>query len=125
MELLPPTQRLSTVDSASFKKQLCQLYNRVYQEMFGLGVRKQRVEIFKDKIVIFAQHKRVPALFALSEKYKELTHSVDAALVTEFKRRLSEEFERQFNAKVTTVLKDYDPNTEEACTVIYLNGASS
>lgn len=111
---------VTRVDTVTLKKKLARLYNKVYQDMFGLGVRSQRVELFNDKIIIFGQHKRVPALDVLGNRFHELLHSVDAALVTEFKRNFKDEVERLLNVAVLTVLKDYDPDTEFACTVIYL-----
>lgn len=112
-------------NAVTLKKQLARLYNKVYQEMFGLGVRSQRVELYKDKIIIFGQHKRVPALEILGERFHELLHAVDAALVTEFKMRFKEEVEQLLEVNVLAVLKDYDPKTEVACTVIYLEDSSN
>ncbi|MFC4766738.1 Na-translocating system protein MpsC family protein [Effusibacillus consociatus] len=113
---------LSAVHSpvTTFKKQLAHLFNQINQEMYGVGVKKQRIEIFDDKIIIFSQSKRVPALASISEKYPELTVTVDAALVGEYKARLKEQFQNMFSINVVAILKDYDPNTESACTVICL-----
>ncbi|SDW10826.1 Uncharacterized conserved protein [Marininema mesophilum] len=110
---LPPTGVL--------KKELAQLNNQVSQEMYGIGVKKQKVEIMGDKIVIFTEQKRIPALAILDGKYGELTLSVDAALVREFKERLKNHVEMQFGLKVRSILKDYDPGTEAACIVILLD----
>lgn len=107
--------------ASSLKKDIAQLYNEINQEMFGLGVRKQRIEIMGEKIIIFGQHKRVPALAILEQNYHELTLSVDAALIAEYKHRLKEQIERVLKIKVITVLKDYDSQTEQACTIIYLD----
>jgi uncharacterized protein YbcI len=104
----------------SLKKDIAQLYNEINQEIFGLGVRKQRIEIIDNKIIIFGQHKRVPALAILEKRYHELILSVDAALVSEYKQRLREQIERMLHIKVVTILKDYDSGTEQACTVVYL-----
>jgi ornithine carbamoyltransferase len=104
----------------SLKKQIAVLYNRIHQGMYGIGVKKQKIEIYEDKIVIFTQQKRVPALSVLSEKYHELTLSADAALIREAKQKLKEELEKKFNWSISTVLQDYDPSTEEACVVICL-----
>ena len=117
MTSVHPARETNTV---TLKKQLARLYNKVYQDMFGLGVRSQKIELFKDKIIIFGQHKRVPALDIISERFDELLHAIDAALVTEFKINFKREVERLLNARVIAVLKDYDPDTELACTVIYL-----
>ncbi|WP_245838770.1 Na-translocating system protein MpsC family protein [Marininema halotolerans] len=103
------------------KKELAQLNNQVSQEMYGIGVKKQKVEIMGDKIVIFTEQKRIPALAILDGKYDELTLSVDAALVREFKERLKSHVEMQFGLTVRSILKDYDPETEVACIVILLD----
>ncbi|WP_096435156.1 Na-translocating system protein MpsC family protein [Alteribacter populi] len=103
---------------SSLKKQISQLYNKVNQEMYGIGVKKQRIEIFQNSVIIFSEHKRVPALNVISNKYPELTISTDAALVSEFKQRIKDQIENSFQEKVLTVLKDFDPKTEQAFTVI-------
>ncbi|SFS80780.1 Uncharacterized conserved protein [Marininema halotolerans] len=105
----------------ALKKELAQLNNQVSQEMYGIGVKKQKVEIMGDKIVIFTEQKRIPALAILDGKYDELTLSVDAALVREFKERLKSHVEMQFGLTVRSILKDYDPETEVACIVILLD----
>lgn len=106
--------------SSSFKKQMSQLYNEVNQEIYSTGVNKQKIDILDNRIVIFAQTKRSPLISVLSERYPELTLSVDGALAVEYKRRLKEKFQEQFGMKVTTIIKDYDSASEHACTVIYL-----
>ncbi|MEW9673129.1 Na-translocating system protein MpsC family protein [Ammoniphilus sp. 3BR4] len=106
--------------NASFKKQLSQLYNEVNQEIYSAGVSKQKNDIADNRIVIFAQTKRSPLISVLSGRYPELTLSVDGALAMEYKRRLKEKFENQFGLKVTTIFKDYDPESQHACTVVYL-----
>ncbi|HWO96575.1 MAG TPA: Na-translocating system protein MpsC family protein [Bacillus sp. (in: firmicutes)] len=106
--------------NSSFKKQLSQLYNEVNQEIYSAGVSRQKIDILDNRIVIFAQTKRSPLISVLSERYPELTSSVDGALSIEYKRRLKENFEKQFGMKVMTIFKDYDTKSEHACTVIYL-----
>lgn len=111
----------TTVSSLySLKKSLAQLYNQINQEMYGVGVREQKIEILDNKIIIFGQHKRVHALSILSEKYNSMALSVDAALICEFKERLKSQIEKLLNLSVATILKDYDPVTETAFTVIWL-----
>lgn len=105
----------------SLKKQLSQLYNEVNQEIYSTGVSKQKIDIQDDRIVIYAQTKRSPLISVLSERYPELTLSVDGALASEYKRRLKESFEKQFGLKVSNIFKDYDPISEHACTVIYID----
>ncbi|WP_078412123.1 Na-translocating system protein MpsC family protein [Priestia abyssalis] len=111
--------------NSSFKKQLSQLYNEVNQEIYSAGVSKQKIDIVDNRIVIFAQTKRSPLISVLSERYPELTLSVDGALAVEYKRRLKEKLEKQFGVKVTTIFKDYDPASEHACTVVYLEQSLS
>ncbi|RAL22700.1 Na-translocating system protein MpsC family protein [Thermoflavimicrobium daqui] len=104
----------------TFKRKLAQFCNEISQEMYGLGVKKQRIEIYDDKIIIFGQHKRVPALSALTGKYLDLTLTVDAALIREYKVRLKDYIEKELQIEVVTILKDYDPITENAFIAIYL-----
>jgi Fe-S cluster biosynthesis and repair protein YggX len=77
----------------SLKRQVAQVYNKISQEMYGVGVKKQKIEIIDDKIVIF---------------------------IREYKIRLKEQLEKLLNLKVATILKDYCPETEAACVVVYL-----
>ncbi|QQK77209.1 DUF2294 family protein [Salicibibacter cibarius] len=103
----------------NLKKELSQIYNKINKEVHGLGVKKQKIETFDNTVVIFGEHKRNPALNALNNQYKELTLAADAALVMEFKDRLKAEIERHLGIGVFTVLKDFDPESEYACTVIH------
>ncbi|MCY8939839.1 Na-translocating system protein MpsC family protein [Peribacillus frigoritolerans] len=106
--------------NSSFKKQLSQLYNDINQEIYSAGVSKQTIDIQDNRIVIFAQTKRSPLISVLSERYSELTLSVDGALAMEYKLRLKENIEKRFGVKVNTIFKDYDSTSDHACTVIYL-----
>ncbi|CAM3728437.1 hypothetical protein GCM10009865_27220 [Aeromicrobium ponti] len=103
----------------TFKKDLAHLYNRINQEIYGVGVKKQRIETIDDRVIIFAQHKRVQALKMLSKNFHHLTISVDSALIAEFKSLFKVHIEATLDLEVRTILKDYDPVTEEACTIIY------
>jgi uncharacterized protein YbcI len=113
----------STHQLSNLKKDIAQLYNKVNQEIYGVGVKKQRIDISHNKLIIFAQHKRVPALQTLSKNHMELTSSVDAALIAEYKAKFKEQIEQIFRLRVITILKDYDPITENACTIVYLKDA--
>lgn len=110
---------ISTHFQYSLRKDIALLYNRVNQEIYGVGVKKQRIETFDDRVIIFAQHKRVQALQMLSKNFHHLTISVDSALIVEFKSLFKGQIEETLKLKVKTILKDYDPVSEEACTVIY------
>ncbi|MFB5662839.1 Na-translocating system protein MpsC family protein [Alteribacillus sp. HJP-4] len=114
------TAKLNTEDRKALCRAVAQIYNKINQEMYGVGVRKQKVEIIDNKVIIFGEHQRVPALKAINEKYPQLTLSVDTTLIKEFKTKLKKEVEQQLEVKIKTVLKDFDPETEEAAAVIYL-----
>ncbi|MBU8878567.1 DUF2294 domain-containing protein [Bacillus sp. FJAT-29790] len=106
---------------STFKKNIAQLYNRVNQEINGVGVKKQRIEVLDDIVIVFATHKRVQALNTLSKSFHTLTLSVDSALIVEFKSMFKKRIEESLQRNVKTILRDYDPITEEACTIIYFD----
>ncbi|MFD1360431.1 Na-translocating system protein MpsC family protein [Lentibacillus salinarum] len=112
---------LTSTETQSFKKDIAQVYNKINQEFYATGVRSQRIQLFGDRIIIFAQHKRVPALTALSKNFSELASYTDAALIAEFKSRLKEKIKEMTGLTVIAVLKDYDTVTEHACCVIYFD----
>lgn len=100
------------------KQEIIRIYNTINQEIFGMGIRSQKIEISGDKVFIFATHKRIPALKILDENNRSLTASVDALLMEANKRMLKEQLEETLGLKVKLVLKDYDPQTEYSGTVI-------
>ena len=102
------------------KQEVMRVNNNVNIAMFGTGLRKQRVSITEDKIVISADHKRIPALAALDGIDRTTTRFVDVAILDEYKRRLKKELIEQIQLPVKSVLKDYDPEHELAITVIVL-----
>ncbi|GIN21766.1 MAG TPA: DUF2294 domain-containing protein [Bacillus bacterium] len=110
----------SEIEIRTLKRDIAQVYNRVNQEFYATGVRSQRVEICDDRVIIFAKHKRVTAFKALSKNFWELTTYADAALIVEFKIKLKKIVEDVTGMKVISVLKDYDPDSEDAvCVVIF------
>ena len=103
------------------KQEIIRINNNVNITMFGTGLRKQRVSIIEDKIIISADHRRIPALAALDGRDRMTTRFVDVAILDEYKRRLKEEIISQLGLPVKSVLKDYDPEHELALTVVVLN----
>jgi len=101
-----------------WKQEVMRVNNNVNITMFGTGLRKQRVAIIEDKIIISADHKRIPALAALDGRDRMTTRFVDVAILDEYKRRLKQELVTQIKLPVKCVLKDYDPENELAITVI-------
>lgn len=102
------------------KQEIMRLNNNVNITMFGTGLRKQRVAVIEDKIIISADHKRIPALAALDGKDRMTTRFIDVAILDEYKQRLKKELNSQLKLQVKSVLKDYDPDIELAVTVIVL-----
>jgi uncharacterized protein YbcI len=102
------------------KQEIIKIYNSINQEIFGIGIKSQKIEISGGKVLIFATHKRIPALKILDESNRSLTAMVDYALMEANKRMLKEQLESTLGLKVKLVLKDYDPITEYAGTVIVL-----
>ena len=100
------------------KQEIMRVNNIVNISIFGTGLRKQRVMVFDDKIVITADHKRVPALAVLDKIERNTTRYTDVAILDEFKRRLRTALIEQLQMPVLSVMKDYDPEQELAVTVI-------
>lgn len=88
------------------------------QEIFGIGIRSQRVEIMEDRVFIYATHKRIQPLKVLDESQRLLTRILDIAIIEENKAMLAERLEKHLHLPVKVIFKDYDPRTEEALTVI-------
>lgn len=104
------------------KQEIIRINNNLNISMFGIGLRKQRVVLIdEDKILISADHKRIPVLSVLDQKNRPITLSVDAAILDEYKQRLKTELITQLQIPVKAVLKDYDPECEIAVTVILLS----
>ncbi|WP_019122330.1 Na-translocating system protein MpsC family protein [Brevibacillus massiliensis] len=100
------------------KQEIIKIYNSINQEIFGIGIKSQKIEISGDKAYIFATHKRIPALKILDEAHRSVTANVDALVMEANKKMLKEQIEKTLGLKVKLVLKDYDPITEFSGTVI-------
>nr|WP_275983905.1 Na-translocating system protein MpsC family protein [Paenibacillus hamazuiensis] len=103
------------------KQEIIKIYNSINQEIFGIGIKSQKIDIAGDKVFIFATHKRIPALKILDESHRSITASVDSLLMEANKKMLKEQLEKTLGLKVRLVLKDYDPVTEYSGTVIVLD----
>jgi hypothetical protein len=102
------------------KQEIIKIYNSINQEIFGIDIKSQKIEFLGDKVLIFATHKRIPALKILDEINRSLTASVDSLLMEVNKKMLKEQLETVLGLDVRLVLKDYDPVTEYSGTVIVL-----
>ncbi|MBO8169497.1 MAG: DUF2294 family protein [Thermoanaerobacteraceae bacterium] len=104
----------------TLKQEIMKIYNSVNQKMFFTGVKRQRVDIVGNKIVILAEHQRIRALLCLDESDRQISRLVDVALLDKNKERLKTAIEENLNLKIKTILKDYDPVSEIAGTIIVL-----
>ncbi|MDF2650913.1 MAG: hypothetical protein K0Q73_6718 [Paenibacillus sp.] len=102
------------------KQEIIKIYNSINQDIFGIGIKSQKIEFSGDKVFIFATHKRIPALKILDESNRSLTASVDSLLMEANKKMLKEQLKSILGLEVRLVLKDYDPETEFSGTVIVL-----
>jgi hypothetical protein len=103
-----------------FKQKLLKINNQVNQDLYGMGLMWQKIDIIEDRIIIVAGNKRIPALAKIDDKSAFTTRLMDLALLNEFKIRLREEFENNFPYKIKSVMKDYDPKAQLAATIIIL-----
>lgn len=108
--------------SLDLKQEIIRINNNLNISMFGIGLRKQRVVfVDDDKIIISADHKRIPVLAVLDQTNRNVTRSVDVAILDEYKQRIKAELTGQLKLPVKCVLKDYDPECELAVTIIILS----
>ncbi|MEH7526453.1 Na-translocating system protein MpsC family protein [Bacillus sp. JJ1503] len=112
-------EAVSSSQTSVLRTNLMKVYNQVNQEIFGLGVRKQKIEIYQDKIIYFSEHKRLPTLEVLTKNHPELVKQMDNAIVSEFKILLKEQLENEVDLNISTVLMAYDPKMELAVTTVY------
>ncbi len=108
------------VPDTDLKQEIARVNNQVNLSLFGTGLRKQRVTIVEDKIIITADHKRIPALAAIDRQDRMSSRIADMAILDEYKRRLKQELIEQIQLPVICVLKDYAPDYELAVTFILL-----
>jgi hypothetical protein len=110
------------IREADLKQEIARINNSVNLSLFGVGLRKQRIATIENKIIITADHKRVPALAALDHSDRMSSRLADMAILDEYKRRLKEEIVTEIGLPVVCVLKDYAPDYEIAVTFILLEG---
>lgn len=108
------------IPDADLKQDIARANNNVNLSLFGTGLRKQRVLIVENKVIITADHKRIPALAAIDQRDRLSSRIADMAILDEYKRRLKEELISQLHLPVICVLKDYAPEHELAVTFILL-----
>jgi len=105
-----------------FKQELMKINNAVNQELFGVGLRWQKVEILDDKVLVFAKNQRVRALGVLDGKEGLTSRLIDIALLEEYKKRFRQQVEEKMGVRVRSLMKDYDPVEELAFSLIIFEG---
>lgn len=104
----------------ALKKSLFKIYNEVNKEIYGSGVIELRINITNEMIMFITRHNRVQALKTLEERYFHLKQSVDHALFQEFKIHLSAKLKDQLDIIPKAILRDYDPDSMIAVTIVFL-----
>lgn len=105
---------------SELKKSLFRIYNDVNKEIYGFGVVELKINSNNDMIMFFTRHNRVQALKVLEDRYFILKQSVDHALFQEFKLRLGEKLKDQLGLQPKALLRDYDPDSKIAVTIVFL-----
>mgnify|MGYP003802729587 CR=1 FL=1 len=103
-----------------FKRQLTIIYNNINQELFSAGVQSLHITVMGNKVIILAEHHRIPSLKALDECYREKTKEIDVLLGEIFKERLKVELQQQLSVDAQHIFRDYDHLDEMVATLIVL-----
>lgn len=104
-----------------FKQELIKDYNDINLRMFDTGVKRHKVDILGNKVIILSLHKRINSLKYMDEKNRFVTRITDVSLLDYFKDELRILFEEKYGMNVISVLKDYDPRTEYSGTIVILD----
>ena len=100
-----------------FKQEILRINNIVNMEVFNQGLLSQRVDIFRDKVLITAKNRRVSVLSISHTMDKNTTEIMDRVLIVRFKELFCAEVEEELGLKVLSHLKDYDPELEISVSV--------
>lgn len=103
------------------KKDVIRMYNKINMEIYEAGVSQHKIETSDNRLMIFAIHRRIPALKVMRENFSELVSHANTAIASEFKKKFRIEFEQATGLKVVSILKDYDAITQYTCTIIYFD----
>lgn len=112
---------MDTITAGYFKQELIKEYNNINLRMFGIGVKRQKIDIVGDKVMILAVHKRIPSLKYLDKEHRLITRLTDITIIDAYKKQIQKTIEEVYNMKVLAILKDYDPVSEYSVTVIILD----
>ena len=99
-----------------FKQEVLRINNKVNMELFKQGLLSQRINVFRNEVVITAKNRRLNAL-AVAALDKQTTATMDRALISCYKRVFIDTIERELGVKVLAHLKAYDPDLEISASV--------
>lgn len=100
-----------------FKQEFMKLNNKVNMEVFGQGLKWQKVEIIGDKVFLIANNPRVRALTSIDKQDYIHARMTDVALIADYKEKFIKLVEETMGIKILAHLKDYDPKTELSLSV--------
>lgn len=101
------------------KNKILKINNQVNMDVFGRGLKEQKIHTVGNNILIISKNIRVPALATLDNQGVS-TREMDLALLDIYKKRLKEEIKDKLNLPALSVLKDYDPVNEISINMIIL-----
>ena len=111
----------ASLNQPAFRKQLFELYNEVNKSIYGFGTTESKI-FFNDNMITFTvRHNRVPCLIALENEYTPMKEWVDTSLMRVFKERFRDSLIRDLNLIPKAILRDYDPESLIAVTIVILN----
>ena len=99
-----------------FKQEVLRINNKANMEVFKQGLLSQRIDIFRNEVVITAKNRRVNVL-AFGALDKQTTDMMDRALIVRHKKVFAEMMRDELGVTVLSHLKDYDPELEISASV--------
>ena len=99
-----------------FKQEVLRINNKVNMEVFKQGLLSQRIDVFRNEVVITAKNRRVNVL-AFGALDKQTTDMMDRALIVRHKKLFAEMMRDELGVTVLSHLKDYDPDWEISSSV--------
>ena len=99
-----------------FKQEVLRINNKVNMEVFKQGLLSQRIDVFRNEVVITAKNRRVNVL-AFGALDKQTTDMMDRALIVRHKKVFAEMMREELGVTVLSHLKDYDPDLEISASV--------
>lgn len=103
-----------------FKQEVLRINNKANMEVFKQGLLSQRVDVIRNAVVITAKNRRVNVL-AYEEVDKQVTESMDRALINRYKRVFAQLMKEELGIEILAHLKDYDPVLELSVSVTIFN----